>query len=159
MASAPVGSIDNPIPRRAARVLLIDFAGRVLMFRGFDPANPGLRYWFTAGGGLDAGETAAEGALRELREETGLELSVAELGPPVWHDVTEFPYDGRWYRQEQDFYAVRVGSVEVKVDGFDPEERRSIDGFRWWTPDELETSDEPIHPRQLPELLRSLGGA
>jgi 8-oxo-dGTP pyrophosphatase MutT (NUDIX family) len=157
--AAPVGSIENPIPRRAARVLLIDHAGRVLMFRGFDPANPGLRYWFTAGGGLDPGETPVDGALRELREETGLEISAEELGPSVWRDVTEFPFDGRWFRQEQEFFAVRVASLEVRIDGFDSDEQRSIVGFRWWTPDELDAADEPIHPPQLPDLLRSLGGA
>jgi 8-oxo-dGTP pyrophosphatase MutT (NUDIX family) len=156
MASAPVGSIENPIPRRAARVLLIDGTGRVLMFRGFDPAEPGRRYWFTVGGGLDPGETAAEGAVRELREETGLELGPDEIGRPVWHEVTNFPYDGRWYRQEQDFFLVRVRSLDVRVDGFDHEERRSIDGYRWWSVDDLVTTDEAIYPRGLSDLLREV---
>jgi 8-oxo-dGTP pyrophosphatase MutT (NUDIX family) len=163
MAPAPIGSIDNPIGRPAARVLLIDGEGRLLMFRGFDPADPGRRYWFTVGGGLDPGETAAEGAVRELREETGLEVSPAELGDPVWHEVTDFPYDGRWYRQHQDFFAVRVESWDVRVDGFDHEERRSIDGYRWWSVDDLTGTDEVFYPHQLPDLLRELspsaGGA
>ena len=158
MAPAPVGSIENPIPRPAARVLLIDGAGRVLMFRGFDPADPGRRYWFTVGGGLDPGETAAEGAVRELREETGLEVSPHEVGAPVWHEVTDFPYDGRWYRQDQDFFAVRVGSWDVRIDGFDHEERRSIDGYRWWSVQDLISTGEEFYPRQLPDLLRELGG-
>jgi 8-oxo-dGTP pyrophosphatase MutT (NUDIX family) len=156
MASAPVGSIENPIPRRAARVLLIDGEGRVLMFRGFDPADPARRYWFTVGGGLDPGETAAEGAVRELREETGLHLGPDEVGRPVWHEVTNFPYDGRWYRQEQDFFLVRVGSLDVSVEGFDHEERRSIDGYRWWSVDDLVTTDEAIYPLGLSDLLREV---
>jgi len=136
-------------------VLVIDDAGRVLMFRGFDPADPGRRYWFTAGGGLDPGESPAEGAVRELWEETGLRLTAAEIGPPVWQDVTDFPYDGRWYRQEQEFFAVRVGpEARVHTAGFDAEELRSIDGYRWWSVDELAAADEPIYPPDLPDLLR-----
>lgn len=153
---AAVGSIENPIWRRAARVLLVDGAGRVLLFRGFDPARPGQHYWFTAGGGLDEGESAAEGAVRELREETGLEVDVHGVGAPVWHQVADFPYDGRWYRQEQDFFVVRVATWSVRVDGFDVEERRSIDGHHWWTLPELTSTTERFYPEELPRLMREI---
>jgi len=155
---APPGSTANPIPRRAARILLVDGAGRVLMFRGFDPSRPGPRYWFTAGGGLDAGETSIEGAIRELREETGLAVAAKALGEPIWHQRTDFPYDGRWYRQEQDFYVVRVDAWSVSSDGFDANERRSIDGHRWWSVTDLETTDERFYPAELPALLREILG-
>ncbi len=155
----PVGSKENPIPRRAARILLIDGDGRVLMFRGFDPARPGWRYWFTAGGGLDEGETPAAGGARELREETGLAMTSESLGPPIWHQRTDFPFDGRWYRQEQEFFAVRVESVDISIDGFDAVERQSIDAHRWWSVDELAKTDERFYPAELPQLLREILGA
>jgi 8-oxo-dGTP pyrophosphatase MutT (NUDIX family) len=126
------------------------------MFRGFDPARPQHRYWFTAGGGLAEGETSRQGAVRELREETGLALSVDDLGEPVWSQVTDFPFDGRWYRQEQDFYAVRVASWEVVIDGFDADERRSIDGFGWWSLADFATTAERFYPAELPDLLREI---
>lgn len=135
-------------------MLLIDAVDRVLLFRGFDPARPEHRYWFTVGGGVAAGESLAVGAARELREETGLALDPAELGEPIWSEVTEFPIDGIWYRQEQDFFVARVPSWEVCVDGFDAVERRSIDGFRWWTLAELEGTHERYYPAELPSLLR-----
>jgi 8-oxo-dGTP pyrophosphatase MutT (NUDIX family) len=146
----------DAIPRRAARVLLLDDADRVLLFRGFDPARPTHRYWFTVGGGLEPGEPSATGGARELAEETGLRRSPAELGPPVWREVTEFPFDGVLYRQEQDFFLVRVPSWDVVTDGFDEIERNSIDGHRWWTVDELEATAEAFYPTALPELLRRL---
>jgi 8-oxo-dGTP pyrophosphatase MutT (NUDIX family) len=152
------GTHDDPIPRRAARIVLVDAAGRVLLFRGTDPGRPGSRYWFTPGGGLDPDESLVEGAIRELREETGLEVTPAELGEPVWQEDIVYPYDNRWYRQEQEFFLVRVESWEVTMAGLDAEEQRSIDGFRWWSLDELAEPTAKIYPRDLANLLRQTAG-
>ncbi|MBF5029593.1 NUDIX domain-containing protein [Micromonospora sp. ANENR4] len=149
-------------PRRAARVLLVDASDRVLLFQGSDPARPGHRYWFTPGGGLDPGESPADGAARELAEETGLRLAPAELGAPVWADTVEFPFDGVWYRQEQQFYLVRVTGWEVDTAGFTDVERASVHGHRWWPVAELATSTERYYPPDLPGWLGAVlsgGGA
>lgn len=142
--------------RRAGRVLLVDAEGRVLLFHGRDPARPDHEYWFTPGGGLDAGETTAQAAARELFEEVGLAVDPQSLGEPVFRDVTEFPFDGRWYRQDQDFYLVRVDSWQVDTAGFDEIELGSIDGYRWWSAPELERTPDRYYPAELPTLLRSL---
>ncbi|WP_416900660.1 NUDIX hydrolase [Micromonospora echinospora] len=147
-----------PTPRRAARVLLLDAAGRVLLFSGVDPARPEHRYWFTPGGGLDAGEEAAAGAARELTEETGLRLTPAELGQPVWRETVEYPFDGVWYRQEQDFFLVRVPTWEVDTTGFDDIERATVTGHRWWSRDELAATTERYYPVDLPALLTRVRG-
>jgi 8-oxo-dGTP pyrophosphatase MutT (NUDIX family) len=144
------------LDRRAARVVLVDRAGRTLLLRGGDPARPGLRWWFTPGGGLNPGESPAEGAARELFEETGLRVAADELGEPVWHQITHFSYDRRTYRQEQDFYLVRVSDWQVDTAGFDPEEQATIDEHRWWSAAELDATDEVVYPENLAELLRRL---
>jgi 8-oxo-dGTP pyrophosphatase MutT (NUDIX family) len=149
----------DAISRRAARVLLVDGAGRLLMFRGFDPARPEHRYWFTVGGGLEPDEPAEAGAARELAEETGLRMTAAQLGSPVWREVTRYPFDGQWYRQEQEFFLVQVPAWDVVTDGFDEVERNSIDGYRWWTLEELESTAERFYPVDLPVLLRRVLGA
>ncbi|MGI5213681.1 NUDIX hydrolase [Plantactinospora sp. CA-290183] len=146
-------------PRRAARVLLVDAERRLLLFHGWDPARPERRYWFTPGGGLDPGETPALGAARELAEETGLRMPPEEFGEPVWQEVTEFSFDGRWYRQDQQFFLVRVESWEVDTRGFDPAERDTIDAHRWWTPGELARTTERFYPTDLPEVLRRALGS
>ncbi|WP_200211956.1 NUDIX hydrolase [Micromonospora coerulea] len=140
-------------PRRAARVLLVDAADRVLLFAGTDPARPGHAYWFTPGGGLDPGEGPAEGAARELAEETGLRLTAAELGAPVWSETVEFPFDGVWYRQEQEFFLVRVPAWEVDTAGFNDIERASVTGHRWWSVAELTATTERYYPPDLPARL------
>ena len=148
----------DDIPRRAARVLLVDAADRVLLFQGHDPARPGHRYWFTVGGGLDGDEPMTVCAARELFEETGLDLRTDQFGEPVWHQVTRFPFDGRWYRQEQEFFLVRVDHWDVVTHGFDAVEQASIDGHRWWSISELESTSERYYPDELPGLLRRLLG-
>jgi 8-oxo-dGTP pyrophosphatase MutT (NUDIX family) len=157
-AIAPDGTLGNPFPRAASRVVLVNGAGRVLLLRGFDPASPESRFWFTVGGALDEGETSAQGALRELREETGLAVGGEHLEGPIWHQTTDIPFNGRWYRQDQDFFAVRVESWQVSTDGFDEDERATIDGHHWWSLDELLATGERYYPAELPRLVSEILG-
>ncbi|MGC4805353.1 NUDIX hydrolase [Micromonospora sp. DT233] len=143
-------------PRRAARVLLLDAADRVLLFACFDPARPEHRYWLTPGGGLEPGESPAAGAARELAEETGLRLAPAELGEPVRRETIRFPFAGVRYQQEQDFFLARVSSWEVDTAGFNAVERASVTGHRWWSADELAATTERYYPADLPALLRQV---
>lgn len=46
--------------------------------------------WITPGGGIDAGETVLEAALRELAEETGIQSTPEALGDLIWKT------EGRW---------------------------------------------------------------
>jgi 8-oxo-dGTP pyrophosphatase MutT (NUDIX family) len=148
--------LTEPIPRRAGRVLLLDAAGRVLLFHGYDPARPEHAYWFTPGGGLDERETAAEGAARELFEETGLSVPADRLGGAVRREITEFPFAGNWYRQEQEFFLLRVDSWQVDTVGFSDIERDSVDGHRWWSVEDLDATTERYYPADLADLVRSL---
>jgi 8-oxo-dGTP pyrophosphatase MutT (NUDIX family) len=142
------------IERRAARVLLIDAAERALLLHGGDPARPEQHWWFTPGGGLDEGETPAQGAARELHEETGLKVDPEALGEPVHHETTEFSYANRQYRQSQHFFLYRVPEWQVNTAGFDTEEQQTITDHRWWSATELDASTEQIFPTGLADLLR-----
>lgn len=155
-------SEPDVIGRRAGRVLVIDGAGRLLLLSGFDPADSAPPYWFTVGGGARPGESLAQAAARELGEETGIIASADDLGEPIWHDVAEFGFDGRRFRQEQDFFLLKVGKTgldgggvpEVSTAGADNEEAAIVLGHRWWTLAELESTKEQFYPAELPNLLR-----
>lgn len=148
----------EPILRPAARVLLVDARERLLLFEGCDPAEPELGWWwFTPGGGLDPGETPAQGAARELSEETGLRLAPDRLVGPVCRRVAEFGFQGRRYRQAEDFFLARVPAWEVDVSGFTDLERVAVRNPRWWTLPQLRARSETVYPADiadwLPELL------
>ena len=153
-----VGSRESPVPRRGARVLVVDADNRLLLVRGSDPARPGSRYWYTVGGGLLDGETEAEGARRELWEETGLLVAPAEL-EPLFDDVTDFPYDGLWYRQRQTFFLLRVATHTVPADWRPATDEHVIEEHRWWSLDELATTEEAVYPPDLALRLRGILGA
>lgn len=157
MASYPrLAMVDEsgptPVVRRAARVLLLDAADRLLLFQGFDPGEPTRQpFWFTVGGGLDAGESVTDGAIRELHEETG--LVGVELGPLVWVRDTGFRFEGVDYLQREHFHLARVTSATVDTGGFNDIERRSVLDHRWWSAAELNATDEVVYPPELAQLL------
>lgn len=125
---------------------------------GFDPANPSVRYWLTPGGGLEPGETAAEAAARELHEETGLQVVPRELGQPVWHDVSVFPFEGRLYEQSQDFFLIRTAAFAAAPVAMEDHELRSVLDLAWWTLESLVATIETVYPADLAALVVSVIG-
>jgi 8-oxo-dGTP pyrophosphatase MutT (NUDIX family) len=146
--------VQEPVDRLAARVLLVDRQGRVLLFHGCDPAAPEAgQWWFTPGGGRDDGESPQECAVRELREETGLALDPGALGDVVHERLTVFPFDGTTYRQAEDYFLVRIDAHDVDTAGFSEVENRFVLGHRWWHPDDLRTAGERYYPEELLDVL------
>jgi 8-oxo-dGTP pyrophosphatase MutT (NUDIX family) len=145
----------DPIERTSGRVLVVDRDDRVLLLRGSDPADLAAGdWWFTPGGGLDPGESLEQGALRELREETGLVLS--SLGSPVWQRTASFSFMGRAYRQAETFFLVRVDQHSVDFSGLTDIEQRAVHEFRWWRLDDLARSDVTVYPTALAAELELL---
>ena len=141
--------------RRAARGLVLDPDGRVLLVR-FEFPDGSAPLWAMPGGGVDEGETHGQALARELAEEVGLDSF--EPGPWVWHREHVFPfYGGGWDGQIEETMLVRTGAFEP-APRFTPEELAAeyVTAVRWWTQAELAESLELFAPRQLPQLVAAL---
>ncbi|SCE07333.1 NUDIX domain-containing protein, partial [Streptomyces sp. DvalAA-14] len=140
--------------RQVARVVLLDPADRILLLHGFDPPKPSATWWCTPGGGVEGQEELAEAARREVAEETG--ITQLDLGPVLWQRTCSFRFDGRRWKQDEWYFLGRTETVEVDTAGHTDLERRSVNGLRWWTCEELLRTRETVYPIRLAGLLRTL---
>jgi 8-oxo-dGTP pyrophosphatase MutT (NUDIX family) len=148
----------TPTSRVAARVLVIDPEGCVLLFRGFDPGRPEAgSWWITPGGGLDDGESIEDAARRELREETGLD--VADVGPRLFERRVEFAFEDNHFDQTEYFFCVRADRFPVDRTEWTDIEQRSVLEHRWWTAAELAATAERVYPEGLAARLAEIVGA
>lgn len=137
--------------RPAARALIIDGADRVLLFRAVLPGRE--PWWFAPGGGLEAGETYETALVREVREETGLAVDAALVGPAVWARDHLFTWQGAEERHLERFFVIRVLAHEVDTSGFAPEASTVAREFRWWSLDEIRDGAERFSPASMAKLL------
>ena len=126
---------EKPHPVLCAGAVVRDAEGRLLLVRRGRPPSAGL--WSVPGGRVEAGETPAQAAVREVREETGLEVNVGDLLATV--EIGEFLV--------HDFAAHVVGG-ELRA-GDDAAD------VRWCTFDEAALL--PLTPGLMDELRRMLG--
>ncbi len=152
----------RPLNRVSARVILLDDADRVLLFRGSDPHLPGDRFWFSPGGGVEEGEDLVAAGQRELAEETGFRLPRTAFHGPVWWRRSRFRFTGIDYEQTEYYFVASppADGAALHHDGFTDVERSYIQGEQWWVAGELAASGEVVHParlaERLPEAVRAL---
>jgi 8-oxo-dGTP pyrophosphatase MutT (NUDIX family) len=148
---------DGIRERSAARVILLDTEGRVLVMRGHDVNQPERSWWFTVGGGIDAGETPEQAALREAHEEVGIVLDADDLVGPVLTRTGIFEFFAETCRQHEVFYLARTpDAVELTTVGWTPAERELLDEMAWLTAAELRAQPLEVFPPELPDVVDQL---
>lgn len=139
----------QPKPRQAGRAILRDDAGRVLLIHF---VLPNMTFWATPGGGMEAGETPLAAAIREVREELGIDVA---LEGPVHKAVGIFEFEGVLIENTDHFFAGRWNGTPRLI-GATESESAALTAARWWTIDEIEKTREPVFPRDLAEVMRRL---
>ncbi len=151
----PYRELRFDLERDAVRVVLTDAGGRILLFHAVTADVPPPGWWELPGGGIDEGESYLEAAVREIREETGLVLDPAAVGPPAWRRDSTWHSGGRRRLQHEVVVAATVPghTPAISGDGRTASEREIYVATRWWEQAEVRASRARFYPGRLPELL------
>lgn len=115
-------------------VLPQDEEGRILLARHID-----IRLFGTLGGAVDEDEVPADAAVREAREESGLEVELTGILAAVGGPEFRITYpNGDQAAYVSTVYAARVTGGEARPDG------EETDELRWFTREELALPDAPL---------------
>jgi 8-oxo-dGTP pyrophosphatase MutT (NUDIX family) len=116
----------------------------------------GKVYWATPGGGVEQGETFADAAIRELREETGIHEAKVS-GPVGRREVLLQLPDGEHVLAVEQYFVVNTDTESISRDGWTAEEIEVMADHRWWSREELSITTETIYPEGLIAMLDEAG--
>ncbi len=149
--------------RPAAAIMLLNREDKVFVAQRLDSSADA---WQMPQGGLDAGEDAQAGALRELEEETGIGAASVEI---IARASRELSYDlppelartvwgGRYTGQCQHWFLMRfVGTdADVNLETAHPEFRTFMWADPWRLPDLIVSFKKPLYESVLAEFAAHL---
>ena len=154
------GTVDREsLPYRpAAGVMLLSHEGKVWVGQRLDST---LEAWQMPQGGLDPGEAAEDGALRELEEETGISRDKVEIlarapGELLYDlpdDLLGKVWKGKWRGQRQSWFLMRFTGTDadVNLQTTEPEFR----AWKWADPQELPELIVPFKQGLYRDILKA----
>ena len=137
----PAVTVDASV-RLGCSVAIVDDQGRLLLQRRTDGD-----WWCMPGGRLEPGETFTSAAIREAKEETGLDIEITGfLG--AFTDPTIcviYPDGSRTQIAALSFIARPIGGALITAN----EETAEL---RWFAPDDLPSNLIPTHRKRIDHL-------
>ncbi|WP_192459335.1 NUDIX hydrolase [Musicola keenii] len=140
--------------RPASRLLVINAQLRVLLFRfeHKDDAMAGRAYWATPGGALEEGESFTQAAIRELWEETG--LNITDPGEEIaQREFVMMMPNGKEVLADERYFIIRIQYHDLDCSQWTEHEKKIMRRYDWWGMDELRQTQETVYPDNLPALL------
>ncbi len=132
-----------PIEKKAGGVIFTEKDGTFY----FGLVHDVFGYWTLAKGGVESGETSEDGAVREIKEKTGLDVEIVKLlGENEY--VASHPEKGK-IRKQVSYYLVKSPFQDLQVNT-----NGGLDGGKWFTLAELE--DIKTYDDILPLLAQSV---
>lgn len=120
--------------RRGVGLMMFNPAGRIFTGRRIDTE---IEAWQMPQGGIDDGESPRDAAMRELREETGVENAVIVAESAEWKSY-DFPSDlrarvwGGLYRgQTQKWFLLRFTGSDSDIDIESADPNPEFDDWQW----------------------------
>ena len=110
---ATVSHMKARIPRLAARAIIVQ-DNRLLLVNAFRGGTSDL--WCAPGGGVVAGRSLPDNLMREVHEETGLEISVGSVAL-----INEFHDPKSGFHQVEVFFRCAVAAGKIDHNWRDPE--------------------------------------
>ena len=133
MSNATTSSGEPPLRRGVDYIgvgvgaLIVDDEGRLFLARRGPRAKNERGLWEFPGGSVEYGETLAAALVREMREEYGIEIAVAELLDVVDHIL---PEEGQHWISPTYLCTILSGEPQVR-------EPAKCSEIAWFCPDEM----------------------
>ncbi|MBF0316381.1 MAG: NUDIX domain-containing protein [Oligoflexia bacterium] len=149
--------------RQTARAFLLNTEGKILLMkiedntvRDLDAKKQKPPFWVTIGGRIEEGESPSSAVIREVQEETGFKKNHFEVLKKVGYGECVLNWKNVPTKMEEHFFLVKVikESQEITANQLEDEERSVFRGHKWWSIQELESSNEVFIPIQLIALVK-----
>ena len=124
----------------------------MLLVAGHDFSDATHHWLFTPGGGIEAGESPAQAAARELAEETGIIVDPGAL-TLLGYRQARFEFRALTCLANETFYYLHLESKpQLNQEHWTTNERSLLDGLNWYSPHklrQLSQADLAIYPPEL----------
>lgn len=138
--------------RKSARAVLINNEDRILLFKFKFPEIQGDKVlWVTPGGGVEEGESFEQALKRELFEEMGLVSN--SIGPWIWTKEVVFKGKKGEFVSYERYYLIKADNIDISFENMTLNEVRTLNGFKWWSIEEILSSSEEFFTPQIGPLL------
>ncbi len=135
--------MENLFSHKGVRVFILDSRNRLLLVR-HTVEEEGKEFWLLPGGGVEENEYSYDAALREVKEETNIDINIINL----LFNLEEKTDDG--LRCTNYFLGeYKYGDLKLGMDPEFDEDKQVLSGVRYFTREEIQNL-----PDVYPEIIK-----